>query len=373
MTFKYNPLTGELNIFGVTQSTTPNQPQEHTGNGFWYYLASSSSVNVTNSYAFLTLPTLTTSWNNTGVELTSDNEFTVPTAGVWTWTIKVTVEASQSNNFPLLGAVSINGSTSTFWSPAQNTFTGFLVLNKGDKVKGGYEAQSGSQTGEAPLVGGILETCFSMMLLTPSVNTSTNPSNKDSNSNSGNSSNNSNSNSGSNTNSGSNSQTNNNKPNSNTSGNTNNNPNSNQNNNSNPSKYLLTDFTVSPATILQYTFDATNAGNPVNEPIINWVTSKGDHPLGTGTVTVSEDANWSFSWTLPTTDSANGFSLSLEVNINGRTLAQTSQYSVSAPLKKGDQVNFTIMGYFPSSAPSNAQVTVTLDPSNTSLTAKKQG
>lgn len=372
MTFKYNPLTGELNIFGVKESTTPNQPQEHSGNGFWYYLASSSSVNVTNSYAFLPLPTLTKSWNNTGVELTSDNEFTIPTAGVWTWTIKVTVEASQSNNFPLLGAVSINGSTSTFWSPAQNTFTGFLVLNKGDKVKGGYEAQSGSQTGEASLVGGILETCFSMMLLTPSVNTSTTPSNKDSNSNSGNSSNNSNT--SGNTNSGSTT----NKPNSNTSGNTNpsdntNNSNSNQNNNSTPSKYLLTDFTVSPATILQYTFDGTNAGNPVNEPIINWVTSQGEHPLGTGTVTVPEDANWSFSWTLPTADSAYGFILALEVNINGRTLAQTSQYSVSAPLKKGDQVNFTIMGHFPSSAPSNAQVTVTIDPNNSSLTAKKQG
>lgn len=377
MTFKYNPLTGELNIFGVKESnTTPNQPQEHSGNGFWYYLASSSSVNVTNSYAFLTLPTLTKSWNNTGVELTADNEFTIPTAGVWTWTIKVTVEASQSNNFPLLGAVSINGSTSTFWSPAQNTFTGFLVLNKGDKVKGGYEAQSGSQTGEAPLVGGILETCFSMMLLTPSVNTSTNPSNKDSNSNSGNSSNNSNT--SGNTNSGSNT----NKPNSNTSGNTNpsdntNNSNSNQNNNSgnnNSNKPItnpLTNFTVSPTSPIGYTFEATNAGNPILYNIYSWATSQGQHPLGNGTVTVPEDGNWSFSWTLPNYPQKDGFSLNIQVDVNGRTLAQTSQSSVSAPLKKGDQVTFNIMGYFPSSAPASDQINITLNPNDTSLTAQQ--
>lgn len=370
MTFKYNPLTGELNIFGVKESnTTPNQPQEHTGNGFWYYLENDTTLNFSTSNVFAALPQLKESWNTTGVEISATNEYVVPTSGIWFCRITPTIVNAANSIVQVTAAVNNNGNIIGSGGASFD----FVTLNKGDKITlGVWASYSTNNAQSVTLQSGILSTFVCMILMAPTIQASTTPSNKDSNSNSGNSSNNSNT--SGNTNSGSNT----NKPNSNTSGNTNssdntNNSNSNQNNNSNISKYLLTDFTVSPATILQYTFDATNAGNPVNEPIINWVTSKGDHPLGTGTVTVSEDANWSFSWTLPTADPANGFSLSLEVNINGRTLAKTSQYSVSAPLKKGDQVNFTISGYFPSSAPSNAQVTVTIDPNNSSLTAKKQG
>lgn len=357
MTFKYNPLTGELNIFGVKESnTTPNQPQEHTGNGFWYYLENDATLNFSTSNVFAALPQLKESWNNTGVQLSATNEYVVPTSGIWFCRITPTIVNAANSIVQVTAAVNNNGNIIGSGGASFD----FVTLNKGDKITlGVWASYSTNNAQSVTLQSGILSTFVCMILMAPTIQASTNPSNKDSNT-SGNT------NSGSTTN----------KPNSNTSGNTTpsdntNNSNSNQNNNSNISKYLLTDFTVSPATILQYTFDATNAGNLVNEPIINWVTSHGDHPLGTGTVTVSEDANWSFSWTLPTADSAYGFSLSLEVNINGRTLAKTSQYSVSAPLKKGDQVNFTISGYFPSSAPSNAQVTVTIDPNNSSLTAKK--
>lgn len=303
-------------------------------------MSSSSSVNVTNSYDFLTLPTLTKSWNNTGVELTDDNEFTIPTAGLWTWTIKVTVEASQSNNFPLLGAVSINGNTSTFWSPAKNTFTGFLVLNKGDKVKGGYEAQAGSQTGEAPLVGGIVETCFSMMLLTPAVNTSTNPSNKNTNSNTGNNTDNSHTNS----NTGSHSNT--------------------------PITNPLTNFTVSPGNI-QYIFN-NNPSEETTYTITDWTTDTNQHLLGNTYVTVAEDATWTFSWILPNYKHKDGFNLNLEVLVNDNPLPASSPNSLTVPLKKGQQISFQLVGSFPNTAPISDQVYVNFTSNNSSLSAQKQ-
>lgn len=339
MTFKYNPLTGELNIFGVkeqnsTPTPNPDQQPQKSGYGFWYYLENDTSVNFSSTNTFIPLPQLKESWNNTGVELSNSNEYVIPTAGVWIWTINPSVTASESSTLNTSPYLQLNGIN---FSALGGSWTGITVFNKGDKITAGFEVtfESGSQT-SITLAKGIVSTYFTLMLLTPAVSVSTNTDNKNTNPN--------------------------------TSGNT-----TNPNVSPTPSKYPLTDFTVSPATILQYSFDGSTAGSGVKEPIINWVTSQGDHPLGTGTVTVSEDATWSFSWKLPSIDSSNGFSLNLQANVNGKALAQTSADSVSAPLKKGDQVNFNIIGYFPKSAPSNAQVTVTLEASTTSLTATKQG
>lgn len=358
MTFKYNPLTGELNIFGVTPShtpTEPDKPQEHTGNGFWYYLENDTPVNFSSTNTFIPLPQLKESWNNTGVQLTHTNEFVIPTAGIWIWTLNTSVISSESSTLTATPYLQLNGSNLT---AIGGTWTGITVFNKGDKLAAGFEVtfESGSQS-SITLAKGILSTYFTLMLLTPAVNTSTTPSNKDSNS-----SGTSNNNSGSNTHSGSPSNTNTNKPDSNTSGNTPSNK---------PIPNPLTNFTVSPTSPTGYTFEATSAGNPIIYPIYSWATSQGQHPLGNGTVTVPEEGNWSFSWTLPNYPQKDGFSLNIQVDVNGKTLAQTSQSSVSAPLKKGDQVTFNIMGYFPPSAPASAQVNLTLNPNDTSLTAQQ--
>lgn len=362
MTFKYNPLSGELNIFGVTPSKTPTEPdkpQEHTGSGFWYYLEKDTPVNFSSTNTFIPLPQLKESWNNTGVQLTNTNEYVIPTAGIWIWTLNTSVISSESSTLTATPYLQLNGSNLT---AIGGTWTGITPFNKGDKLAAGFEVtfESGSQS-SITLAKGILSTYFTVMLLTPAVNSSTNPSNKESHS-SGNS------------HSGSPSNPNNHNPNSNTSGNTTNNSNSNQNNSGNthsnkPLTNPLTNFTVSPTSPIGYTFEATNAGTPIIYNIYSWATSQGQHPLGNGTLTVPEEGTWSFSWTLPNYPQKDGFSLNIQVDVNGKPLALTSQFSVSAPLKKGDQVTFNIMGFFPNSAPASAQVNITLNPNDTSLTA----
>lgn len=348
MTFKYNPLTGELNIFGVKEQSqtpppppSPEQPKENTGKGFWYYLNSSSQVNITNNYTFYSLPTLTKSWNNTDVELTAENEFVVPTAGLWTWTVKLTVPASQANNFILLGVVEINDNPNKFILPTQNTSTGFLLLNKGDKIKAGFEAEVGSSTGEVSLDAGILTTCFSMMLITPSVSESEpNDPNKD---NAGNNPNhNSNTDSGNNT-----------------------------NQNNTPITNPLTNFIIYP-TNSSYTFENNSTGKTIYN-ITGWSNYNGQNPLADGVIIAAKDATWNFSWNLPNYNHKDGFSLNIQVLVDGNEVNGMSSNSVSVPVKQGQKISFQLVGSFPTTAPISDQVNITFNSHNTSLTAQQQG
>lgn len=347
MTFKYNPLTGELNIFGVKEDKTPEQPQENTGSGFWYYLENQSPVSFSSTNTFIPFPSLTKSWNNTGVELSNTNEFVVPCAGLWIWTIQAQVIPSEASTINVTPLLQFKGANLT---PIGGTWTGLTVFNKGDTIQAGFEVSFEQGTpSSVTLSSGILTTYFTLMLLTPSVKSTPSTDSKNT--------------SGT-------------TPNKGDSGNTQGGTSPDNPSNNNPTgnttiTNLLTNFTVSPASTVQYTFSGTQAGTPTVYPIEEWVTSQNQHPLGNGYVTASEQGTWNFSWELPNYNQKDGFSLNIEVSINGKVVSSLSSSSFSTTVNKGDQISFNLVGLFPSSAANNDQVNITLNPNTTSLTAQQ--